>query len=161
MFEINFLFHASLGCRRFQTMHPQISPCTPLVYSYDKWVNKREHIGCTCPKNVRPASEMCAWSALLINTLPYITNNTLTKGKVVGFRLGHMWYPHTLQIMGRSKCYMVYYVHGLEYPQLFQFSSFPMDKKISNLEIGIIISTGMPVIENQFRGKSKYSIKGL
>ena len=41
-------------------MHPGIFLCTPLIYSYDKWVKKRAHIGRTCPKNVCPASEMCA-----------------------------------------------------------------------------------------------------
>ena len=40
-------------------MHPEISPCTLPIYSNNKWLKKRAHIGCTPPKIVHPAVEMC------------------------------------------------------------------------------------------------------
>ena len=38
------LFCVPLGCTHFQPVRPPICLCTPLVYSYDKWVKKRAHM---------------------------------------------------------------------------------------------------------------------
>ena len=64
VFEINLLFCAPLGCIHLETMQTRIFLCTPLVYSYDYCVKKCTHIGRTCPKNVRPAVQMCAPGAV-------------------------------------------------------------------------------------------------
>ena len=40
-------------------MHPEIDPCTPPIYSNNKWLKKRAHTGYTPPKIVHPAVEVC------------------------------------------------------------------------------------------------------
>ena len=83
MFEIKLLFWALLGCINFETMHPEIFLCTPLVYSYDNWVKKRAHIGRTCAKNVRPAAKMCAPGAECIVNFEHCVRVTVTEIKGV------------------------------------------------------------------------------
>ena len=58
--EIKVLFCAPLGCIHIETVCPEFSLCTPLVYCIYNRVNKCAHVGRTCPKNVRPAAKMCA-----------------------------------------------------------------------------------------------------
>ena len=60
VFEIKVLFCAPLGCIYTETVRPEFSLCTPLVYGNYNRVNKCAHIRRTCPKNVRPAAKMCA-----------------------------------------------------------------------------------------------------
>ena len=53
----------------FKTVYPGFSQCTPLLCSNAKHSKKRAHSGCTPPKMVHPAAEMCAQGAPLLRTV--------------------------------------------------------------------------------------------
>ena len=57
--EIKHLFCALTVCTSYETVHPEIAPCTLPIYSNNKWLKKRAHTGCTPAKIVHPAVEIC------------------------------------------------------------------------------------------------------
>ena len=58
--KLRFIFFAFTGCTSLESVRPELSPCTQFICSYNEWLKKRAHTGCTPPKIVHPAVNMCA-----------------------------------------------------------------------------------------------------
>ena len=83
--KLSFYFVHSQGALPIK-LHPEIAPGTLPIYSNNKWLKKRAHTGCTSPKIVHPAGEMCAPGAPLISDNFKCRVFPRAKSKLVVFR---------------------------------------------------------------------------
>ena len=60
MSKIKVLFGALTDSICPKTVRLGICPCTLSICSYNNWLKKRAHTGCTPPKIVHPSVKMCA-----------------------------------------------------------------------------------------------------